>query len=419
MPLAPYRDLLRLRGVGKLVAVALIARVPHAMTGMIMTLHVVGPLHGSYAQAGVVSGVYTVGIAIGGPWRGRMVDRQGLRRALIPSILVESACWIAVPFCSFGALVGVSLVAGAFMVPVFSVVRQSLGAMVPLAQHRSAFALDSVSTELTFMMAPLLAVWIVDAASTNVALVVLGVTTVGAGALLLWLNPPTRSEGATATAPTVAGQQGRLITPAVVVTLAATVAAMIVLAGTDVSLVAALRESGRTSDMGWMFALWSVGSAIGGLVYGAGRRSIHPLVLVVVLAIAVVPAALVHDPVLLAIAIVVAGLPCAPTLSTINSALVRLVPEHRRGEVMGWSGTAMTVGTAMGSPLCGAIIDSRGASAGFMTAAVISGVVAVAGLLVLRIARASVPSDEPLDDAAETLARSGGADQSEVTPPGR
>ena len=33
-----------------------------------------------------VGAATTVGMAIGGPWRGRMVDRMGLRRALAPGL---------------------------------------------------------------------------------------------------------------------------------------------------------------------------------------------------------------------------------------------------------------------------------------------------------------------------------------------
>jgi MFS family permease len=86
----------------------------------------------------------------------------------------------------------------------------------------------------------------------------------------------------------------------------------------------------------------------------------------------------------LAIAVFVAGLPCAPALASINAALVRIVPEHRRGEVMGWSGTMSTVGNALGAPICGIAIDRVSPGAGFLTAAAVGGGIAVAGLVALR-----------------------------------
>ncbi len=381
----PYGALLRLPGVGRLFAVSFVARIPHAMTGVVLTLHVVTSLGRGYAQAGLVAGAMTVGAAVGAPWRGRLVDRIGLRRAVVPSVVVESAVWVCAPHLSYEALVVAAFVGGLFLVPVFSVTRQSLSVMVPLAQQRSAFALDSVAVEVTFMLAPVLGVVLATQVSTFAALTFVGVTTVGAGVLLLWANPPTRS-AASLDAPPVSGRREKVLGPDLVVVLLAAVAASFVLVGTDVALVASLNDVGRAGDVGWMIALWAGGSVVGGLVHGARHRSPSPLALVAILAVATVPAAFAPVPLWLALAVVVAGLPCAPALSSINATLVRLVPEHRRGEVMGWSGTMSTVGNALGAPLCGWVIDRATPGAGFLTAAAVGGAVAVGGLVVLRLA---------------------------------
>jgi MFS family permease len=376
--------------VARLFVVSFVARIPAAMVGVVLTLHVVTSLDRGYAQAGVVAGAATVGMALGAPWRGRLVDRFGLRRAIAPSVLVESAVWLCAPRLSYEMLIGAAFVAGLFLVPVFSVTRQSLSVLVPLAQQRAAFALDSVAVELTFMLSPVVGVVLATQVSTVAALTVVGVLTVAAGVLLWWANPPTRSAAPTTSA---AGSDahdapaGRLLGPGLVVVLLAAVAAAFVLVGTDVSLVAALNDAGRASDVGWMIALWAGGSVVGGLIHGARHRSPSPLVLVAVLALATVPAAFAPGPLWLALAVVVAGLPCAPALASINATLVRLVPEHRRGEVMGWSGTMSTVGNALGAPLCGFVIDRSSPGAGFLTAAFVGGGIAVVGLAVLALTR--------------------------------
>ena len=109
--------------------------------------------------------------------------------------------------------------------------------------------------------------------------------------------------------------------------------------------------------------------------------------LALTLAVLTVPAAFVHSPLLLAAAVFVAGLPCAPALSSITAALARLVPEERRGEAMGWQGTAMTIGGSLGAPLCGWMIDARGPGAGFLTAGVVGALLAASGLVALRVSR--------------------------------
>jgi MFS family permease len=417
--LAPYSELLRRPHVLRLVLVALVARIPHAATGVVLTLHVVATLDRGWGEAGVVAAAMTIGAAIGAPWRGRRVDSLGLRRALVPSVVVESAVWVLAPFLGYGALVVAAFVAGLFLVPVFSVVRQSLGVLVPLAQQRTAYALDSVGTELTFMLGPALGVLLATQVSTTAALVGVGLSTVAAGALLMWFDPPTRSDQVRARAmpgtvdeaagldrpttprddtPRRPGDDGsasaaapvgvrHVVTPALLVVLGAAVAVSFVLNGTDVSIIASLEGWGRESSAGWLIALWAGGSVVGGLVYGAGHRVVHPLALVLVLALLTLPAALAGTPVLLAVAVVLAGLPCAPALSAITATLVRIVPEEQRGEVMGWQGAAMTVGGAVGAPLCGWMIDGWGPGAGFLTAALVGAVLSGGGLLVLRAAR--------------------------------
>jgi len=409
--LAPYADLLRRPGVLRLVLVALVARIPHAATGVVVTLHVVGALGKGYAQAGLVAAAMTIGMAIGAPWRGRRVDSRGVRRALLPSVIIEAAVWVVAPFLGYEALIGAAFVAGVFLVPVFSVVRQSLGVLVPLGEQRTAYALDSVGTELTFMLAPAIGVLIATQVSTTAALVTVGIATVGSGALLMWFDPPTRSHqvagageaGSTRSAPAAARADlasARVLTPALLAVLATAVAASLVLNGTDVSIVASLKGWGQASSLGWMMALWSAGSVLGGLVYGAGRRTVHPLALALTLAVLTVPAALVHSPMLLGAAVFVAGLPCAPALSSITATLARLVPEERRGEAMGWQGTAMTIGGSLGAPLCGWMIDADGPGAGFLTAAVAGGLLAAGGLVVLRVSRDRSVAVSSLETAA-------------------
>lgn len=383
-----YAALLRLPSVGRLYLVAFVCRIPAAMVGVVLTLHVVTSLDRGYGQAGVVAGASTIGVAIGAPWRGRLVDRFGLRRAIAPSILVESAVWLLAPHLGYHALVVAAFVAGLFLVPVFSVARQSLSVLVPIAQQRTAFALDSVLVELTFMLAPVVGVLLATQVSTTAALTVVGCATVGGGLLLVWANPPTRSSAAHADAkPAAAAPRQKVVSPELVVLLVAAATASFVLIGTDVSLVASLNDAGRAGDVGWMIALWAGGSVVGGLVHGARTSSPPPLVLAGVLGLAIVPAAFAPVPVWLAIAVFVSGLPCAPTLASINATLVRLAPEERRGEVMGWSGTMSTVGNAIGAPLCGWVIDRTTPGAGFLTAGLVGAGVAVAGLVVQRAVR--------------------------------
>src|SRR3954471_11441876 len=141
MSLSPYRGVLARPGVSRLLLFGVLARVPATAGGVVLTLHVVLALGRGYAAAGLVATAVTVGMAVGSPWRGRAVDRLGLRRALLPSVLVEAALWGSAPFLPYEGLLAAVAVAGALGLPVFTVMRLALSAMVPPDQRRTAFAL--------------------------------------------------------------------------------------------------------------------------------------------------------------------------------------------------------------------------------------------------------------------------------------
>ena len=170
---AAYREILAVGPVRRLLIIAMFARIPHAAAGVLLTLHVVETMKLSYASAGLVAAAITIGMAFGAPWRGRLVDIYGLRRALVPSV---------------AAVIG-----GIFAVPIFSVVRQALSVMVPQEQRRTAYALDSMGAEITFMIGPAGGVMLATTTHTVVGLVIIGVTASMAGVFLMVFNPPTRT----------------------------------------------------------------------------------------------------------------------------------------------------------------------------------------------------------------------------------
>jgi MFS family permease len=145
-----------------------------------------------------------------------------------------------------------------------------------------------------------------------------------------------------------------------------------------VAVVAALRDLHHQSWIGWELALWGLGSALGGLVYGALHRSIPAGVLLAGLAALTLPLGWAGNAVSLAGLLVVAGLCCAPTLTATVDTLSRTVPEKVRGEALGWHGSALTVGGAIGAPLAGVAVDRWSWPAGFVAPACISLAIAVA-----------------------------------------
>ena len=97
-----YDEVLRVPAFRKAELISLLARIPQYGFGVTLTLHVVQTLGMSYTAAGVVAAVYTVAAAIAAPWRGRLLDRLGLRRTLLPSLIVVPLVWGVAPFLRTG-----------------------------------------------------------------------------------------------------------------------------------------------------------------------------------------------------------------------------------------------------------------------------------------------------------------------------
>jgi MFS family permease len=167
--------------------------------------------------------------------------------------------------------------------------------------------------------------------------------------------------------------------------LTAAAATMIVLGGSDVAIVATLRAMGAREHLGWVLALWSAGSIVGGLVYGAWHRSVAAFWLLAGLALVTAPVALAVNLPTAAVLLFVSGLFCAPAITATVDSLSRLVPVSARGEAVGWHGSSMTTGIALGAPLAGFAIDAGGWQWGFLVVSAVGLLVAVAcGLVIGR-----------------------------------
>jgi predicted MFS family arabinose efflux permease len=389
-PVATYGGLLALPGVRSLMLVTSLARIPAAAAGVVLTLHVVLGLGGGFAAAGVIVAGLTVGGAIGAPLVGRVIDRQGLRRALVLTSAAQGLFWLLAAVLPYPVLLPAAFAGGLLSMPLFSVSRQSLAALVPEASRRTAFSLDSMGVEVSFAVGPAAGVLVATQVSTRVALLGIGVSMVLAGLVLYLLDPPIRSEAELREAEGAEPLPRRQwLGVRLLVVLVATAGATVVLAGTDVSIVATLRGAGELGWSGLVIAAWCCWSLIGGFVHGAVARSLPALALVVLLAVLTIPVGLAGHWWILALALIPAGLMCAPTLAATGELISRLVPAAVRGEAMGIHSSALTAGMALGAPLAGTVVDRLGPSMGFVAAGAVGGVVALVAIAVSLAAGAS------------------------------
>ncbi|MBM6399370.1 MFS transporter [Phycicoccus sonneratiae] len=393
--LAPYRRVLSRPSLRRILVLGTLTRIPMFATPVLVALHVVTSLGHTYAMAGLVGAAVTAAVAVSGPWRGRLLDRHGLRAVVGPSVLVSGLCWGIAPWVGYWALLVLATVAGLFAVPISSVVRQALIAEVAEGDRRTAIALDSAAVELSFMVAPALAVLATTQWSTAWVLFVVQVLAVVAGLGVWLLDPRLRSEAepghARHTVRVTTWLRGPLLT--VLVTVAATA---VILSGSDLAFVGTVRGFGQTALLGLVLALWGLGSLVGGLLYGALSRDVPSRWLLLTLALVTVPMAAAGSVVLLGVLALVAGLLCAPTITATVDETARLVPAEVRGEAMGWHNSALTAGGALGAPFAGLVIDHYDGGAGFLAVAAVGFVVALAAFAVRPSRRgAQAPVEAP------------------------
>ena len=400
MTLAPYQRVLALRAARNAIILGILVRVPLFAGGVVLTLHVVATLGRNYGQAGLVSAGATVCIAISGPWRGRLLDRVGLRRVVIPSLVVLAVCWSIAPFVGYWLLFALAALAGLFVVPTFSIIRQAVIAAVPEQDRRTGLALDSMAVEISFMIGPVVGVWAATTWDTRWVLFSVGMAEVLTGTILWLANPVIKSE----TPPSAAGGGDRVraarrewFKAKFVAVCVAAAAATVVLSGTDIAIVAALRHFGDSKLIGPVLAIWGLGSLVGGLIYGALHRPIPAFLLLGGLSLSTIPIAFATSVWPLAILAFIAGVLCAPTITATVDQLSRVVPDNARGEAMGWHGSALTTGSALGAPLAGVAIDWWGEAGGFVVVSIVGVVVAVLGWLATSAhQRGELSGTEPL-----------------------
>lgn len=401
MQLSAYRPVLAVPAVRQALLLGLI-RIPMFAGGVILTLHVVGALNRSYGAAGLVTTAATVAVAVSAPWRGRLLDHRGLRRVVVPSLAAQALCWSLAPWVDYWWLLALAATAGLFVVPTFSIIRQVIITAVPQDQRRTALSIDSVAIELSFMAGPALGVWAATTWDTSWSILAFEWLSILAGVLLAVLNPVLRRPEDEAQGSAVAVSRAEWFRLPLLAVLAAAAATTLVLSGSDISIIATLRDMGTQQHLGWVLALWGLGSIVGGLVYGAWHRPVSVFRLLGGLAVVTAPVALATSLPLLVVLLVISGLFCAPAITATVDHLSRIVPDRARGEAMGWHASSMTAGSALGAPAAGVAIDVGGWPAGFATVSALGLLVAILGAFVAsgRARRRSDPTSGLTTSAA-------------------
>jgi MFS family permease len=403
-PGAKYVALLRTPGAARFCVSGMIGRAPMSMFGL-GTVLLVAASTGRYGLAGLVSGAGSIGYAVCAPQIARLADRYGQHRVLRPLIAFFAiACVVFVSCAELKAplwlLVITGCLAGSSMPSLGSMVRARWSALLAdPAELQSAFALESVVDEMVFVVGPALVTVLATAVPPAGVLLcaVLAVSGTLFFAAQRQTEPPIRpheprrlptEERAEGAGRSARIRLGRLPAPGLLTMAPLYLFLGAMFASIDLSTVDFAQRHGHKPLAGLILGTYAFGSGVGGLWYGS-RSWRAPLerrfALTLILTVAGV-ATFWTQPSLLSLdgGVLIAGLTIAPTLIAGYALIERQTRGARQTEAMTWLSSAISIGVAVGSAICGRIIDTVGPRWGYGFAATCGAIAISICLLGLR-----------------------------------
>lgn len=387
--MTPLRALLRTPHVPLFLAAALLGRLSYGTVGLAVLLRVEGAT-GSYAVAGATLVAYGLTAALLAPVRARLLDRAGRRRALPALALAAAAVLVAlallpdsVPDAGLVALGGL---AGSLVPPLGPVTRAVWAEVADGPEAlRAAYSLDTVAEEGLFTLGPLLVGGVVAVADPGAALLLT------AGLLLV-------GSTGTALSPLARGGVPAPVADVVPVRPLRSVPfrrLLLVLAGVGAGLggveLAVVASADGPATAGVLLAVLSLGSALGGAVYGlrswTGGAEVHLPVLTGLLALGLAGLAAlvaVAGALLVGAALLLTGLAVAPLLVAAYTRADAVSDPASRTEAGTLVGTVTNLGNAVGTGLAGLLLDAAGPSTALLVGA---GLLAAAAAAAARWAR--------------------------------
>lgn len=388
-----YRELLTTPGATGLVLASSIARLPQAMIGIgIITMLV--QQTGVYWLAGAVAGTFTLANALLGPRISKLVDQHGQSRVLpivtafsvVMLLALIFAVYIRAPAAVFFVL---AALAGT-MPSMPSMIRARWTQLFRgKPQLHTAFSLDTVLTELAYIIGPPLAIGLsVSFFAEAGPLVAVALLAIGVTAFLLQRQTEPK---------VVLGHKSHtgstLLIPGVRTIVLALLAMGVIGGAIDVAVVAFANAQGWPASATFILAAYAFGSLVAGLTFGALRVSLpiekQFFIGILVTAVTGVLPVFATDVYVLSAMLFIAGISFAPTMVVVMKLGTIIIPASRMTEGLTWMTTGISIGVALGGMLAGLVIDAYGARAGFgvaIGAGVMMMVVVLAGLRTLGAA---------------------------------
>jgi MFS family permease len=365
-----YGVVLRVAGVRRMLASSVLARLPLGMSSLAILL-LVREHTGSFGEAGVTVGVFALAQAAAAPVHGALIDRLGQQRILLPSAAGQAALLVGLVLAAradaaLAVLVVLAGLAGALVPAVTACLRALWPVVAPgPAEREAAYSLDAVSQEIIWTVGPLAVGAVVAAGSPDAAVLLCAAVTLSGTAAFV-ATPVARRQ-----APGRGEHRAArpLSSPGLRLLFLTALLMGVGIGAVEVGLPALAFDLGSGRAGGLMLSLWSVGSMLSGLWYGARRwrqpADVRYTWLLLVMTVVTAPLLAASSVTAGLVLSLVAGVAFAPAMACQIALINDLAPAGAVTEAFTWSTAAIVAGIAGGSALAGFLVESAGVAAPF------------------------------------------------------
>ncbi len=338
---------------------SILARLPQGMVPLAIVLLVQERTH-SFAVAGLAAGAWALTSAFSQPLWARPAGRGRAERVLALTSMSQATVVLVIAISTVTVapvLVVLAALGGLLSAPTSAVAR-TLWPELTNDQHQldSLFTLDATSQELIFIVGPALVGVFVAASGPDLALIVAAACGFLGGLLFafvirpLWQPHPRVGEGV---------RLGRGVMTVFTVLFLVSLGLGFVEVGVP---AAAILENDRSAS-GWLLALWSVGSLVGGVVssriHWSGRPGDRVAGLLIGLTAGTTVVVVTWHAGLgwLGVGLFMAGLTLAPTLAACYGVIGEVTPRERRTDAFAWAVTFILLGAGSGIGVGGVLAE--------------------------------------------------------------
>ena len=367
--LTPYRALFADVELRRIIISSILPRLPIGMNALGLTLLVQSQTQ-SFTRAGMVSAAYLCALAIQAPIIGRFVDNNGPKAVMMPLAILHALALLLLVFAvtqlgSLPLMLAAAFLAGAVFPPVSMTIRAMYRkSALADAQKQSAFAVESVIMECSFILGPLVVSLTMLAGSPAFAVLASAVMGVlgtwhfsRSGALARW-GVVERGDNV------VRHWLGPLKISSIRRALLLSFFFAIGIGLNEIALPAFANASGFPARVGWFYAAMSIPSAVMGFAYGSRHFSwpLNRQIMAAGLWLAGGSAlmAICTQTWAFMLACALTGLAFGPMITALSLQLGKLSPSEYSTEAFTWSMTLFMIGLGIGFWAGGGLIEQFG-----------------------------------------------------------